>query len=209
YIGEMRQVQPQGPYLVGGFSGGGLIAWEIARQLEEAGETVAVTVLLDTPLPMRPVPGRVDKALIKLAMLREEGPAYLSRWAREKAEWKRAQRNSRAVEDAHQLHNSAIEAAFYAALPRFDMVRRDGRVVLLRPALDRRFKVSGGRWISAGMEYVMKDNGLTPLAPALEVIEVPGDHDSMVLEPNVRVLASHLRRILTQAESAPARQAAE
>ena len=209
YIVEMRQVQPQGPYLVGGFSGGGLIAWEIARQLEEAGETVAVTVLLDTPLPMRPVPGRVDKALIKLAMLREEGPAYLSRWAREKAEWKRAQRNSRAVEDAHQLHNSAIEAAFYAALPRFDMVRRDGRVVLLRPALDRRFKVSGGRWISAGMEYVMKDNGLTPLAPALEVIEVPGDHDSMVLEPNVRVLASHLRRILTQAESAPARQAAE
>jgi thioesterase domain-containing protein len=34
YIAEMRQVQPQGPYLLGGFSGGGLIAWEIARQLE-------------------------------------------------------------------------------------------------------------------------------------------------------------------------------
>lgn len=57
YIAEMRQVQPHGPYLVGGFSGGGLIAWEIARQLEEAGETVAATVLLDTPLPLRPVPG--------------------------------------------------------------------------------------------------------------------------------------------------------
>ena len=34
YIAEMRQVQPHGPYLLGGFSGGGITAFEIARQLE-------------------------------------------------------------------------------------------------------------------------------------------------------------------------------
>ena len=42
--------------------------------------------------------------------------------------------------------------------------------------------------------------------PRLQVIEVPGDHDSMVLEPNVRRLTSVLRDILREADGdAPAR----
>jgi thioesterase domain-containing protein len=54
-------VQPKGPYLLGGFSGGGLTAWEMARQLEAAGEEVALLVLLDTPLPMRPALSRATR----------------------------------------------------------------------------------------------------------------------------------------------------
>jgi thioesterase domain-containing protein len=38
--------------------------------------------------------------------------------------------------------------------------------------------------------------------PALRVIEVPGNHDSMVLEPNVRVLASHMKSCIEAAEKA-------
>jgi hypothetical protein len=34
------------------------------------------------------------------------------------------------------------------------------------------------------------------------VIEVPGDHDSMVLEPNVRVMVAKLRGFLEAAEAA-------
>ena len=34
----------------------------------------------------------------------------------------------------------------------------------------------------------------------LAIVEVPGDHDSMVLEPNVRVLAGHMRKALDQSE---------
>ena len=43
---------------------------------------------------------------------------------------------------------------------------------------------------------MFEDNDLTQFAPGLEVIEVPGDHDSMVLEPNVRVLAARLKELL-------------
>ncbi|NNE89625.1 MAG: SDR family NAD(P)-dependent oxidoreductase, partial [Silicimonas sp.] len=53
YIVEMKKVQPKGPYLVGGFSGGGITAYEIARQLREEGEIVASLIMLDTPLPRR------------------------------------------------------------------------------------------------------------------------------------------------------------
>jgi len=34
----------------------------------------------------------------------------------------------------------------------------------------------------------------------IEVIEVPGDHDSMVLEPNVRVMATGMKRLIRAAE---------
>ncbi len=193
-------MQPSGPYLLGGFSGGGLIAWEMARQLEEAGEEVAQLVLLDTPLPMRPGLSRRDKALIKLAELKRKGPAYLAEWARNRLDWERRKRVAAPVEE-EGFHNSAIEAAFRAALPRYQMSRRPGATVLFRPPLDRQWQVSGGKWVSVAKEYVFDDNDLTRFAPALWVIEVPGDHDSMVLEPNVRVLAAALKSLLTEAEA--------
>jgi thioesterase domain-containing protein len=199
YIAEMRQVQPQGPYLLGGFSGGGLIAWEIARQLEAAGETVPLVVLLDTPIPLRPNLSRKDKALIKLAELRAKGPSYLLEWARARAEWKRLQAAGPQVQEDTAFHNAAIESAFRAALPRYDMAVRSGGTVLFRPPLDRHWQVSNGQWVSAAKEYVFADNDLTSFAPALQVEEVPGDHDSMVLEPNVRVLAAKMRQVIEAA----------
>jgi len=195
YIAELRQVQPKGPYQLGGFSGGGLTAWEMARQLEAAGEKVAVLVLLDTPLPVRPALTRADKALIKLAELRAKGPGYLVEWARARRDWARRDR-SVAQADATAFQNAAIEAAFRAALPRYVMTQRQGATVLFRPPLDRHWQVTGGRWVSRAKEYVFPDNDLTQFAPALQVIEVPGDHDSMVLEPNVRVLAARLRKVI-------------
>lgn len=47
YIEALRQVQPDGPYLLGGWSFGGVIAVEMARQLQEGGQTVGRLVLLD------------------------------------------------------------------------------------------------------------------------------------------------------------------
>jgi thioesterase domain-containing protein len=200
YIAEMRQVQPQGPYLLGGFSGGGLIAWDIARQLEAAGEDVRLVALLDTPIPLRPALSRTDKALIKLAELRAKGPGYLLEWYRARVAWKRQQAEGAAPLQDAQFDNAAIEAAFRAALPVYDMRPRHGATVLFRPPLDRQWQVSGGAWVSRAKEYVLHDNDLTRFAPSLQVIEVPGDHDSMVLEPNVRTLAARLKAAIAQAE---------
>lgn len=202
YIAELRQLQPQGPYLIGGFSGGGLTAWEMARQLEASSEEVAALVLLDTPLPVRPALQRKDKALIKLAGLRTEGLTFLVAWA--KARWAWHMRTYVAPPPGESaFHSADIGEAFRAALPDFTLAPRAGATTLFRPPLDRRWKVTGGNSVSAAKEYVFADNALTPFAPALEVIEVPGDHDSMVLEPNVRVLAQRLRAVLDRAEDRP------
>ena len=47
HIGKIRSVQPQGPYLLGGMCAGGVIAFEMARQLQAQGEKVAMVALLD------------------------------------------------------------------------------------------------------------------------------------------------------------------
>ena len=208
YIAELRQVQPHGPYMLGGFSGGGLTAWEMAQQLRAAGETVSALVLLDTPLPLRPVLTRRDKALIKAAELRQRGPGYLADWARSRWQWQMRDRSVAATDGEHAFHNAEIEAAFRAALPLYDLRPWPGPAALFRPPLDRHWQVSAGRWVSAAREYVYDDNDLTRFAPRLKVIEVPGDHDSMVLEPNVRVLAARMRAVFDAAETPEARAAA-
>jgi fatty-acyl-CoA synthase len=53
YLAAMRAAQPSGPYLLGGWSLGGLVAFEMATRLEQAGERVARLVLFDTAPPLR------------------------------------------------------------------------------------------------------------------------------------------------------------
>lgn len=51
YLEEVREQQPQGPYLFGGLCAGGVIAYEMAAQIERAGESVELVVLLDAAVP--------------------------------------------------------------------------------------------------------------------------------------------------------------
>jgi len=208
-IAEMRAVQPHGPYLLGGFSGGGITAYEIARQLEAAGESVPLVVLLDTPLPVRPTLSRADKALIKIAEFRRKGAGYALDWWRARRAWAELQRAGPAQDTEGAFHNAAIEAAFRRAVGAYQVQPWDGNLVLFRPPLDRHWQVTGGAWVSREKEFVLPDNDWTRYAPNLQVFEVPGDHDSMVLEPNVRVMAGRLRRLIDDTESAPMAQAAE
>ncbi|MFI1799468.1 amino acid adenylation domain-containing protein [Streptomyces sp. NPDC020379] len=48
YVEAIKRVQPSGPYAIGGWSFGGFVAFEMARQLRAAGEEIASLVLLDT-----------------------------------------------------------------------------------------------------------------------------------------------------------------
>lgn len=56
YLRSVRQVQPSGPYLLGGYSAGGLVAFEMARLLEQAGQKVDTIVLFDTFLHPESLP---------------------------------------------------------------------------------------------------------------------------------------------------------
>lgn len=54
YLGEIRAHQPEGPYCLGGFSFGGLVALEMAQQLQRQGHEVSFLAMFDTRMPGHP-----------------------------------------------------------------------------------------------------------------------------------------------------------
>jgi thioesterase domain-containing protein/acyl carrier protein len=63
YVESIQKVQPHGPYILAGYSLGGMVALEVAHRLAERGETVSRILLFDTRVP-RAVAGRsLKKAL--------------------------------------------------------------------------------------------------------------------------------------------------
>jgi acyl transferase domain-containing protein len=202
YLAEMQRMQPEGPYLIAGYSGGGIMAYEMAKQLREAGHEVGVVAMFDTPLPVRPSLSKPDKALIKLAELKSKGPAYLVEWAQNRWAWETRDRSGAAGAGAPagaEFNNLKIQDAFLEAVGKYQTPEWDGPLTLFRPALDLHWPVTGGKFVSKEREYVFEDNDWRRYAPQLEVIEVPGDHDSMMLAPNVTTLAQELREVIARA----------
>jgi thioesterase domain-containing protein len=195
----MRQLQPEGPYMLGGFSGGGITALEIAQQLTDAGEDIAMLALLDTPLPQRRALSKADRLRIQWLQLKEKGPLYLASWLGSRIRWELAKRRAaggtdEAGEDrGAQFHNVEIEASFLRAVDNYQVQPWAGPLHLYRPPLVGKWQVAADRLVNSERSYVLHDNDWGQWAPELQVFEVPGDHDSMVLEPNVRVLAARIR----------------
>lgn len=203
YLAEIRSVQPQGPYLIGGFSGGGLVAYEIAQQLLAQGEETALVVLLDTPYPDVPVLSIQDRILMKLQDIKRDGVSFVGKWIRHHIEGRqrRAQmRNAGSGKSVEQFHNEEIESAFRRALGRYEGKAYGGSVLLMRPKLVVGYQITGGRALNIERSLLRDDNGWRRFVANLTIQEVPGDHDSMVLEPSVRVLAGRLREDLMRAD---------
>lgn len=65
YLAELKKHQPHGPYLLGGWCFGGVIAFEVARQLRAAGEFVDGIAAIDTRAPIQAnVPSDADDATL-------------------------------------------------------------------------------------------------------------------------------------------------
>ena len=155
-------------------------------------------MLLDTPLPIPEVAGRVDRVKIQLQRLRRDGLGYVWSWAKNRAAWEWGKLRRKFGGEApavasNTFHSRAIEAAFRSALVAYRLEPLPLDVWLFRPPLPKVYDLGGGRYANKDRELVHPDNRWTPFVERLTVVEVPGDHDSMVLEPNVRSLAAALR----------------
>ncbi|KAE8152732.1 hypothetical protein BDV25DRAFT_127719 [Aspergillus avenaceus] len=82
YLNEVRRRQPRGPYYLGGWSAGGIVAYEITQQLIAQGETVEQLVFFDSPSPVSldPLPKRFHAFLAEVGLLGSNGqgpPSWL------------------------------------------------------------------------------------------------------------------------------------
>jgi acyl transferase domain-containing protein/thioesterase domain-containing protein len=205
YLAEVRQIQPEGPYYLAGFSGGGISAYEMAQQLVTQGEKVAALVLLDSLPAEMPALTRRDKVMIHLRKLERQGPVYVGNWARSRVKWEMERLQARVAPTQREYHpaefrSEQIEQAFRRSLGRYTTKPYGGRVVLFRPTQDDCYDVGGGRLVNSNMVFVDDSNlWAQHVRGGVEVHVVGGDHDAMVLEPHVRVLAAKFRTCLDAA----------
>jgi thioesterase domain-containing protein len=86
YLATVREVQPEGPWLVGSWSGGAITAYEMARQIESAGGTALVTMFDPPPPPDGRIRAVGDTAAL-IAFSRMAHPsAEQQAWIRERVE---------------------------------------------------------------------------------------------------------------------------
>ncbi|MBW4677590.1 MAG: amino acid adenylation domain-containing protein [Desmonostoc geniculatum HA4340-LM1] len=70
YLQEIRKVQPNGPYLLGGHCYGGVLAFEMSQQLQKQGQTVGLVAIIDAILPETTIESTDDddaKFLLRIA----------------------------------------------------------------------------------------------------------------------------------------------
>jgi aspartate racemase len=185
YLKAIRAIQPEGPYLLGGLSFGGTVAFEMARQLNAKGEEVALLALLDT------FPGKYEPAtslLLKLGkMPAREQFDYIQRKTGQYARnWKR--RIDRMFLP-QALKN--VRRGIHQAGTQYSPQPYTGEITLFR-ASEKSLRgvndsYAGWRELAGGK---------------LEVIEIPGGHVSMLSEPQVAVLAEQLKARLESAHAA-------
>jgi oxalate---CoA ligase len=188
-------VQPTGPYFLGGYSFGGMIAYEMAQQLKAQGEDGTVVVLFDTLCP--PPPGSEQPAVSRSSALLDlfrvpaaEKLAYL---------WRILTVPQRAIK--RKLHVARlprivqkVRNACFQAQAAYKPQAYSGRVILFRSSHKPLGQVVDPR---AGWN--------TYAAQGLEIYEITGNHENILLEPQVRLVAKQLRTCLDETNGATAK----
>lgn len=194
YIDAVKTVQPEGPYLLGGYSGGGVVALDMARQLSRSGDEIGLLVFLDTFAPR--LPKRSYTAGEKFRHLWDLG---IRGWVRlrldiEAERYKRFQvwnnlRKSNPV--PLQLRETYLMNTFVKAQAKYDP-----KAPYLGP-----IQLLTAERVNVIHEHVAHDLGWSNMAVGeITVHRVPGGHDDLVLEPNVNVLVDHMRKCLDAAQ---------
>jgi thioesterase domain-containing protein len=188
--------QPNGPYILAGHSSGGMIAYEMALRLQEAGEPVLFVGLLDPPAPhtLR-WRGRIKARVLDLTGMGSEprrSGAY-------RAVWAAVQRKVRARlqgEGASEQGDGEAGVGTSLWMNNLGVIERvyeprsyAGPVVVYATADGARYTGSS----ALGWERYVEG--------PIEVRRVPGDHVSMLHEPNVDVVAEAMDADIREAQA--------
>jgi thioesterase domain-containing protein len=209
YIEEIRGAQPEGPYLLGGWSLGALIAFEMACQLEAAGEEVSVLAVLDSSPRIAgdnggPQPDDVDFLLDIARYIESFWPASFGITRDELTDLapdERLELLARQLQGADLLPPGAgverirrileVYKANARAVRSYEPGFYPGQVTLFRAT---------GTALSEGEE----DQGWGRISGApVDVCLIPGTHMTFVTEPHVRTLAHELEARLEIASGKP------
>jgi thioesterase domain-containing protein len=207
YVREIQSVQPEGPYQIGGHSMGAKVAFEIVRQLEDAGHAVGLLAIFDGELK------RIESAMTETLML-VSTTFELGITRAELAEWKEHEMMAYVLRKAKKRFSRVLEIAYdLDILPR-GFRTRDAELFLNRIAnnieLSTRFNprpIEGRVHLYAATDFtesgkpVDTETWRSHARGGLEVVPVPGNHITLMKPPHVATLAAHLRKELDRVQA--------
>ncbi|MEM8686741.1 MAG: amino acid adenylation domain-containing protein [Pseudomonadota bacterium] len=153
-IAQIRTAQPQGPYRLCGHSFGGLLAYEMALQLEQEGQTVSFVGLIDTPTPPLSSTGRGVLPALRntwrevrffFQILTQAGPMALDGlYVLFGAEARYQQAMGERASSLSALWTNAMFRAFHKASGLASAVDRNSRLLMMRqPGIRRSIQLTG------------------------------------------------------------------
>ncbi|TDC47420.1 SDR family NAD(P)-dependent oxidoreductase [Actinomadura sp. KC345] len=203
YVRHLLEAQPEGAFRLGGWSFGGVLAYETARQLTAAGREVEFVALFDAGLPLA-----VDDESDTLARRFSAFADYINETygldvtltheelsgLDEEAQFALVMERAAPLVDhippaalTHQLtsHQDTRSLEAYQPEP------YEGRVILYYAPEETPWAVRDARYVLDGT------NGFGELCSDLEIVTIPGVHHLNLLDPpGVGVLAAHLEGLL-------------
>jgi amino acid adenylation domain-containing protein len=200
HIRSLRTVQPEGPYLLGGFCNGGLVAYEMARQLHAQGQRVDLLVLIEPAYP--PVLHKVVRGLIsRVGNLLGLGQDKHLEWFLHLRHMYKYVRHQRRLEDLKEFR--AIDPSIETLIPTADALRQDNIAI--------------SNWIIAGYGYSPYPGKVTLFCAReepfggvwrrkaakekdIEVHVIPGTHLGCLTD-HVQALAEQLRMCLSKVQA--------
>jgi acyl-CoA synthetase (AMP-forming)/AMP-acid ligase II/thioesterase domain-containing protein/acyl carrier protein len=187
-VRRVRRHVPTGPYALAGWCASGIVALEVGRKLEEEGEEVAFVAIFDARDIFLPPMNQFRRRLVR--------------------SWRFAQRIVFFGSEVRSLWRRAANwnAGVRKAARRFQELAGDPSGILVLALQQYRPKPWSGRtihlWAAERPKGVFRGPEFVwgHLSPAgFEFHEVPGDHDSMLREPNAKTIAEILGRELSEA----------
>ena len=217
YIKEMQTAQPHGPYYLGGVSLGGVIAYEMAQQLQAQGERVALLAMFeglhpDFPQMRSGVPGWARRLFnLYRTVEHHAGSVWMlergKKWPylREKAIKAREETWEAVVRDSKNMMGRVYAGTGKTAPPALEEVQSHSYLAWMhyKPA-----PYSGPMTLFRATNQPL---GIVPdptlgwknfAAGGIEIHDVPGYHAAIVSEPRVRFLVAKLRPLLEKAQNA-------
>jgi amino acid adenylation domain-containing protein len=181
YLNALQTVQPQGPYRLAGWSFGGLVAYEMARQLQTQGWQVSLLALLDTVVPSVLVKQTEskDEAEFLVDLLADEGIALSLEHLRQ---LNPDEQLAYAIEQGQQAGQFLPEVDLAQAQRFLQLYKTNSQAARQYQPQPYQGKVTLFQASETPVDLSL-ESGLgweTLATDGLEIIQVPGDHQELV-----------------------------
>lgn len=198
YISSMRAVQPKGPYFLGGWSMGGVVAFEIANQLQSQGEQVALLALFDSKAPIADNISTNYQDVDDTTLLAELATATAQSFGKElllSSEIKQIEPEKQVSYILQQMKAANLtppdvkleQIGYYLQVCRSDNQAIRNYQPQIYPQRITLFSTENNQNTDSAQGWHKLST------QTVEVIFVPGDHQTMIALPNVQILAEQVK----------------